>query len=77
MIDPKNFGFFFGIRLIISELWTISWYTKMKFTTIISSILGIFLTGLAFGYTLTIEPSLATNQNEDININSNLYKNKF
>ena len=49
----------------------------MKFTTIISSILGIFLTGIAFGYTLTIEPSLATNQNEDININSNLYKNKF
>ena len=49
----------------------------MKFTTIISSILGIFLTGLVFGYTLTIEPSLATNQNEDINFNSNLYKNKF
>ena len=49
----------------------------MKFTTIIFSILGIFLTGLGFGYTLTIEPSLASNQNDDINIYSNLYKNKF
>ena len=49
----------------------------MKFTTIISSILGIFLTGLGFGYTLTIEHSLATNQIEDINIYSNLYKNKI
>ena len=77
IIDPKKFGFFFGIIQIISELWTISWYTKMKFTTIISSIVGICITGLGFGYTLTIEPSLATNQNEDTNIYSNLYKTKF
>tara|TARA_A100001035_G_C27331451_1_gene298599 strand:+ start:100 stop:249 length:150 start_codon:yes stop_codon:yes gene_type:complete len=49
----------------------------MKFTTIIFSIIGIFITGLGFGYTLTIEPSLATNQIEDINIYSNLYKNKI
>ena len=40
----------------------------MKFTTIISSIVGIFIAGLGFGYTLTIEPWLVTNQNEDTNI---------
>ena len=49
----------------------------MKFTTIIFFHNRIFLIGLGFGYTLTIEPSLATNQIEDINIYSNLYKNKI
>ena len=49
----------------------------MKFTTIISSIIGIFLTGLGFGYTLTIEPSLATNQIEDINFNLTTFGDDF
>lgn len=55
----------------------------MKFTTIISSIVGIFITGLGFGYLLTIEPSFSSNLFNNslpkigINIDSNPNKYVF
>ena len=55
----------------------------MKFTTILSSLIGIILTGIGFGYTLTIDPLLTSNQNNDfslifeMNSDSDLNKNEF
>ena len=55
----------------------------MKFTTIFSSLIGIILTGIGFGYTLTIDPLLTSNQNNDFSLifdissDSDLNKNKF
>ena len=55
----------------------------MKFTTIFSSLIGIILTGIGFGYTLTIDPLLTSNQNNlfslifEINSDSDLNKNVF
>ena len=55
----------------------------MKFTTILSSLIGIILTGIGFGYTLTIDPLLTSNQNNDfylifdISSDSDLNKKEF
>ena len=55
----------------------------MKFTTIVSSIVGILFTGIGFGYLLTIEPSFSSNLFNNslpkigINIDTNPNKYKF
>ena len=55
----------------------------MKFTTIFSALIGIILTGIGFGYTLTIDPLLTSNQNNDlllifnISSDSDLNNNEF